>query len=182
MMCTSKVGSKGGEQGRDVSEQEGGRMARTRGVSERGRGTCAGDRPLVVSWVERGGEGRVFELRRSAGKKSLLSSALSHVEKDSQVDTSREGELPAFGRSLPAPERETQRRIRSREPLASPAEEATTLQPIRIPQDLERGGSNGAYPSSTHQCYKCPQDRRKVVDLLGHGQRKKRPGARPNHK
>jgi hypothetical protein len=40
-----------------------------------------------VSWVERGGNGRVFELRRSAGKKSLLSSAVSHVEKGSQVDT-----------------------------------------------------------------------------------------------
>jgi transposase-like protein len=83
---------KGGQQGRDVSEQKGGRMARMRGLpvrgsSERGRGTCAGDRPLVVSWVERGGRGRVFELRRSAGKKSLLSSALSHVEKGSEVDT-----------------------------------------------------------------------------------------------
>jgi transposase-like protein len=78
---------KGGQQGRDVSEQEGGRAARMRGLSERGRGTYAGDRPLVVSWVERGGKGRVFELRRSAGKKSLLSSGLSHVEEGSQVDT-----------------------------------------------------------------------------------------------
>lgn len=78
---------KGGQQGRDVSEQEGGRAARTRGLSERGRGTYAGDLPPVVSWVERGGKGRVFELRRSAGKKSLLSSALAHVKKGSKVDT-----------------------------------------------------------------------------------------------
>ena len=88
---------KGGQQGRDVSEQEGGRTARTRGLSERGRGTYAGDRPLVVSWVERDGRGRVFELRRNAGKKSLLSSALSHVEKSSQVDTDTWGGYRLLG-------------------------------------------------------------------------------------
>jgi len=64
---TDDVHVKGGQQGRDVIEQKGGRAARTRGLSERGRGTYAGNRPLVVSWLERGGQGRVFELRRSAG-------------------------------------------------------------------------------------------------------------------
>ena len=83
---------KGEQQGREVSEQENGRTAREatagRGLSERGRGSYEGDRPLVVSWVERGEKGpRVFELRRTAGKKSLLSSALSHVEEGSEVNT-----------------------------------------------------------------------------------------------
>ena len=78
---------KGGQQGREVSEQRNSRTARVRGLSKRGRGTYETGRPLVVSWIERGGEGRVFELRRSADKKSLLSSALSHVEQGSQVDT-----------------------------------------------------------------------------------------------
>jgi len=79
---------KGGQQGREVSEEENGRTARTRGLSERGRGSYEGDRPLVVSWIERGEKGpRVFELRRTAGKKSLLSSALSHVEEGAAVDT-----------------------------------------------------------------------------------------------
>lgn len=77
---------KGGQQGREVSEQKRARTARTRGLSKRGRGTYETGRPLVVSWIERGG-GRVFELRRSAGKKSLLSSALSHVEKGSRIET-----------------------------------------------------------------------------------------------
>ena len=59
-----------------------------RGLSERGRGSYEGDRPLVVSWVGRGErETRVFELRRTAGKKNLLFSALSHVEKGAVVDT-----------------------------------------------------------------------------------------------
>jgi len=88
---------KGGQQGRELGGQEGSRMARTRDLSERGRGTYAGDRPLVVSWVERGGDGRVFELRRSAVKKSLLSSALSHVEKGSEVDTDTWGGYQLLG-------------------------------------------------------------------------------------
>ena len=72
---------KGGQQGREVSAGPGnGRMARTRGLSRRGRGTYATDKPLVVSWIERGGSGaRLFELRRSAGKKSLLASALTRM-------------------------------------------------------------------------------------------------------
>ena len=81
---------KGGQQGREVSEQKRARTAREataeRGLSKRGRGTYETDRPLVVSWIERGG-GRVCELRRSAGKKSLFSSVLSHVEKGSRVET-----------------------------------------------------------------------------------------------
>jgi len=65
---------KGGQQGQEVSEKENGRTARMRGLSARGRGSYETDRPLVVSWVERGETGpRVFELRRTAGKKSLLS-------------------------------------------------------------------------------------------------------------
>ena len=79
---------KGGQQGQEVSEKENGRTARMRGLSARGRGSYETDRPLVVSWVERGETGpRVFELRRTAGKKSLLSSALSHVEEGATVDT-----------------------------------------------------------------------------------------------
>ena len=79
---------KGGQQGQEVSEKENGRAARMRGLSARGRGSHETDRPLVVSWVERGETGpRVFELRRTAGKKSLLSSALSHVEEGATVDT-----------------------------------------------------------------------------------------------
>jgi len=72
---------KGGQQGREVSAGPGnGRIARTRGLSRRGRGTYATDKPLVVSWIERGGSGaRLFELRRSAGKKSLLASALTRM-------------------------------------------------------------------------------------------------------
>ena len=79
---------KGGQQGQEVSEKENGRTARMRGLSARGQGSYETDRPLVVSWVERGETGpRVFELRRTAGKKSLLSSALSHVEEGATVDT-----------------------------------------------------------------------------------------------
>ncbi len=75
-----------------MREQENGREAleatAERGLSARGRGSYETDRPLVVSWVERGETGpRVFELRRTAGKKSLLSSALSHVEEGTTVDT-----------------------------------------------------------------------------------------------
>ena len=88
---------KGGQQGREVSEQRNSRTARVRGLSKRGRGTYETGRPLVVSWIERGGEGRVFELRRSADKKSLLSSALSHVEQGSQVDTDTWGGYRLLG-------------------------------------------------------------------------------------
>ena len=105
---------RGGQQGREVSEQKSRSEARTRDLSERGRGTYETGRPLMVSWIERGGEGRVFELRRSAGKKSLLSSALSHVEHGSQVDTSRVGRIPASRGSLRTPERQAQRRVRQR--------------------------------------------------------------------
>jgi hypothetical protein len=75
------IHAKGDQQGREVSAGPGnGRMARTRGLSRRGRGTYATDKPLVVSWIERGGSGaRLFELHRSAGKKSLLASALTRM-------------------------------------------------------------------------------------------------------
>ena len=106
---------KGGQQGREVSEEEDGRAARTRGFSERGRGSYEGDRPLVVSWVERGEKGpRVFELRRTAGKKSLVSSALSHVEEGSEVNTSRVERIPAARGDLRSSPSQTQRALRQR--------------------------------------------------------------------
>jgi transposase-like protein len=98
---------KGGQQGRkvngapDASEREGGRVARTRGLSRRGRDTYKTDRPLVVSWVERGERGgRIFEPRRSAGKKSLLDSALTHVDRSSLIDTDTWGGYRLLGEAF----------------------------------------------------------------------------------
>jgi len=97
---------KGGQQGRELASGEsesegstsdgnekstaGGREARERGLSERGRGSWEGDRPPAVLWVEREGEGggaRVIELRRGVDQRSLFQSAWRHIGPESRIDT-----------------------------------------------------------------------------------------------
>jgi len=68
-------------------ESEGFRAPRARGLSERGRGSWEGDRPPAVLWVERGGSGCVIELQPDVTQRTLVRSALRHVEPGSQVDT-----------------------------------------------------------------------------------------------
>lgn len=63
------------------------RKPRERGLSERGRGSWAGDRPPAVLWVERGGSGRVLELQADVTNRTLLRSAIRHVEPGSRIDT-----------------------------------------------------------------------------------------------
>lgn len=74
---------KGGQQGRKVAH----RAPRERGLKQRGRGTYAGDRPLICAWVARDGPGTVLEMRRDAGKRALFGSAWRHIEPGSRVDT-----------------------------------------------------------------------------------------------
>jgi transposase-like protein len=74
---------KGGQQGRQVASRE----PRERGLKQRGRGTYAGDRPLICTWVERDGPGTILEMRRNAGKQALFDSAWRHIEPGSRVDT-----------------------------------------------------------------------------------------------
>jgi transposase-like protein len=74
---------KGGQQGREVR----GREPRERGLKERGRGTYAGDRPLVCLWGARDGPGTVLELRRDAGQRALFDSAWRHIAPGSRIDT-----------------------------------------------------------------------------------------------
>jgi transposase-like protein len=68
-------------------ESEGFRTPRARGLSERGRGSWEGDRPPAVLWVERDGSGRVIELQPDVTQRTLVRSALRHVEPGSKVDT-----------------------------------------------------------------------------------------------
>jgi transposase-like protein len=63
------------------------RAPRARGLSERGRGSWAGDRPPAVLWVERDGARRVIELQPDVRQQTLVRSALRHVEPGSEVDT-----------------------------------------------------------------------------------------------
>ncbi len=76
---------KGGQQGRRVTH----RAPRRRGLRQRGRGTYAGDRPLVILWAARHGPQRVLEMRREASKRSVLRSALRHIAPGSRVDTDK---------------------------------------------------------------------------------------------
>jgi len=69
------------------SKQRDFRKPRERGLSERGRGSWAGDRPPAVLWVERGGSGRVLELQADVTNRTLLRSAIRHVEPGSRIDT-----------------------------------------------------------------------------------------------
>jgi transposase-like protein len=63
------------------------REPRERGLSERGRGSWDGDRPPAVLWVERGGSERILELQPDVTKRTLLRSAIRHVELKSRIDT-----------------------------------------------------------------------------------------------
>ena len=74
---------KGGQQGREVESRE----PRERGLSQRGRGTYDGDRPLVVLWVARDGPELILELQSDAGKQTLFRSAFQHIEPDTRIDT-----------------------------------------------------------------------------------------------
>lgn len=69
------------------SEQHASREPRERGLSERGRGSWSGDRPPAVLWVERNGPGRRLELRPDVTQRTLVRSAVRHVEPGSRVDT-----------------------------------------------------------------------------------------------
>lgn len=74
---------KTGQQGRRCEHRE----ARQRGMKQRGRGTYAGDRPLICVWTQRDSSKMVIEMVKDAGKQSLLGSALSHIELGSRIDT-----------------------------------------------------------------------------------------------
>ncbi|MFB6230914.1 MAG: transposase [Salinibacter sp.] len=76
-----------GQTAKAGSKHRDSRKSRERGFSERGRGSWSGDWPPAVLWVERGGEGRVLELQPDAGQKTLVRSALRHVEPGSRIDT-----------------------------------------------------------------------------------------------
>lgn len=115
---------KGGQQGRELAsgefEPEGGtsdsdeesaardREARERVLSERGRGSCEGDRPPAVLWVEREGEGggaRVIELRRGVDRKPSsdrpggTSSAAAESTLTTLADTASWAKLTTIGAS-----------------------------------------------------------------------------------
>jgi transposase-like protein len=68
-------------------EKHASREPRERGLSERGRGSWAGDRPPAVLWVERDGSGRRLELQPDVTQRTLVRSAVRHVEPGSRVDT-----------------------------------------------------------------------------------------------
>jgi transposase-like protein len=69
------------------SEQRSSREPRERGLSERGRGSWSGDQPPAVLWVERNGSGRWLELQPDVTQRTLVRSAVRHVEPGSRVDT-----------------------------------------------------------------------------------------------
>ena len=71
----------------DSSASDGTREPRARGLSERGRGSWASDRPPAVLWVERNGPGRVLELQSDVTQRTLARSAVRHVEPGSRIDT-----------------------------------------------------------------------------------------------
>jgi transposase-like protein len=79
-------GSQGNES-QDGSASDETREPRARGLSERGRGSWASDRPPAVLWVERGGQGRVLELQSDVTQQTLARSATEHVEPGSRIDT-----------------------------------------------------------------------------------------------
>jgi len=81
-----KSGEESSEEGSEP-ESEGCRAPRARGLSKRGRGSWEGDRPPAVLWVERGGSGCVIELQPDVTQRTLVRSALRHVEPGSKVDT-----------------------------------------------------------------------------------------------
>lgn len=95
--CKEWLGSLTGEAEPEESPSDGneelatgGREARERGLSERGRGSWGGDRPSAVLWVERKGEGGgacAIELRRGVDQRNLFESAWRHVEPESRIDT-----------------------------------------------------------------------------------------------
>lgn len=74
---------KAGQQGHRCEH----RQARQRGMKQRGRGTYAGDRPLICLWTERGSPHIVIEMVKDASQRSLVRSALRHIEPGSRVDT-----------------------------------------------------------------------------------------------
>jgi transposase-like protein len=74
---------KAGQQGRPCQH----RVARQRGLKQRGRGTYQGDRPLICLWTQRGSPQLVIEMVKDAGKRTLLGSALKHIKQGSRVDT-----------------------------------------------------------------------------------------------
>lgn len=79
--------SQGNESQGDSSASKGPREPRARGLSERGRGSWASDRPPAVLWVERNGPGRVLELQADVTQQTLARSAAKHVEPGSRIDT-----------------------------------------------------------------------------------------------
>ena len=74
---------KGGRQGKDCER----RPPRSRGLSQRGRGTYQGDRPLIGLWVERDSPRMVSQMQRDASKRTLFDFAHEHIEAASRVDT-----------------------------------------------------------------------------------------------
>ena len=74
---------KAGQQGRPCQH----RPARQRGLKQRGRGTYQGDRPLICLWTQRGSPQMVIEMVKDAGQRTLLRSALKHIELGSRVET-----------------------------------------------------------------------------------------------
>ena len=79
--------SEGNESQGDSSASKGPREPRARGLSERGRGSWASDRPPAVLWVKRNGPGRVLELQADVTQQTLARSAAKHVEPGSRIDT-----------------------------------------------------------------------------------------------
>ena len=76
---------KAGQQGYRCEHRD----ARQRGLKQRGRGTYAGDRPLICLGTERGSPDMVIEMVKDASQRSLLRSALRHIDPGSRVDTDR---------------------------------------------------------------------------------------------
>ncbi len=74
---------KGGRQGKDCER----RPPRQRGLSQRGRGTYQGDRPLIGLWVERNSPRMVIQMQRDASKRTLFDFAHKYIEAASRVDT-----------------------------------------------------------------------------------------------
>lgn len=74
---------KGGQQGYQCQQ----RLARQRGLKQRGRGTYQGDRPLICLWTQRHSPALVIEMLPDASKRSLFRSAAKHIRPDSRVDT-----------------------------------------------------------------------------------------------
>jgi len=83
----SAQSAEAGQTAEAESKHRDSRKPRERGLSQRGRGSWSGDRPPAVLWVERGGEGRVLELQPDVTQKTLVRSAVRHVEPGSRIDT-----------------------------------------------------------------------------------------------